>query len=176
MRHQSQYSVEVQPRRTNYELSGLAMRSSLIFLLSILIYSACDVKKYYQRRSKLIEDEFKLTLGAKLNLTENENIVNECLMRYKKQELDYAFDHQDYFNLSRHYFTYKKSIQESKVYKILKDMPKGAVLHIHDKTVLGPDYLMDVTYLENLYVCFGDRILFQFSLNAPKVLVPRSGN
>lgn len=45
-------------------------------------------------------------------------------------------------------------IEESEVFKILRDMPKGGVLHAHDTAVASLDYRLDnLTYRENLYVC-----------------------
>lgn len=146
----------------------------LLILVSIFVYAACDTRDYKHRRTKLIQDEFELTLGAKLNLTDKETIVNECLMRHKSQELAYAFDYPEYFNLSHHYFTYRKAIRSSKVYNIIKDMPKGAALHVHDMAILGPDYLMKITYMDHLYVCFGDRLHLLFSNTVPDITC--SGN
>lgn len=160
----SQFSIGVQPRQT--DLRDPTMRPLLI-LFSLVVYASCDTKDYKNKRNKLIRDEFHLTLGAKLNLTDKEEVVNKCIMRHKNKELDYAFQHPEYFNLSHHYFSYKKSIRKSKVYKILKDMPKGAALHVHDMAILGPDYLMKITYMDHLYVCFGDSLRLKFSNTVP---------
>ncbi|CAD0204236.1 unnamed protein product [Chrysodeixis includens] len=88
-------------------------------------------------------------------------------MRYKFDELDYGFDNPDNFGLSHHFFQYKDNIPKSKVYKIIKDMPKGAILHIHDMAIIGPDYLLNITYMDNLYVCLGKQVSFLFSNQVP---------
>lgn len=45
-------------------------------------------------------------------------------------------------------------IEKSEVFKILREMPKGAVLHVHESSLGSLDYkLNNVTYRENLYVC-----------------------
>ncbi|XP_063832809.1 adenosine deaminase 2-like [Ostrinia nubilalis] len=141
----------------------------LIILISLFVYASCGTKDYKHKRAKLLQDEFLLTLGGKVNLTDKEIAVNKCLMKHKENELDYGFDHPEHFNLSHHYFSYRESIKQSKVYKILKEMPKGAALHVHDMGILGPDYLMNITYMEHLYVCFGSKLLLQFSLRRPDV-------
>ncbi|KAI5638718.1 adenosine/AMP deaminase domain-containing protein [Phthorimaea operculella] len=33
-------------------------------------------------------------------------------------------------------------------------MPKGALLHVHGSAILGADFFMNVTYRDNLYICF----------------------
>lgn len=45
-------------------------------------------------------------------------------------------------------------IEKSEVFKILRDLPKGAVLHTHDSAMVSFDYkLNNLTYRDNLYVC-----------------------
>ncbi|KAL0818371.1 hypothetical protein ABMA28_008848 [Loxostege sticticalis] len=141
----------------------------LLILTALFVYTTCDTKDYKNKRTKLIQDEFKLTLGGNVNLTDKETAVNNCLMRYKINELDYGFEHPEYFNLSHHYFSFRENIKKSKVYKILKDMPKGAALHVHDMGILGPDYLMNITYMDHLYVCFGSKLLLQFAHSQPDI-------
>lgn len=50
--------------------------------------------------------------------------------------------------------TVRNKIEESKVFKIIKKMPKGAILHAHDLGVLLPKYVLEnITYRPNLYAC-----------------------
>lgn len=45
-------------------------------------------------------------------------------------------------------------IEQSEVFKILRDMPKGGVLHAHDSAIASFEYrVYNLTYRENLYVC-----------------------
>lgn len=44
-------------------------------------------------------------------------------------------------------------IEKSEVFKILRDMPKGGVLHAHETAIASFDYRFNLTYRENLYVC-----------------------
>ncbi|KAJ2940164.1 hypothetical protein O0L34_g11729 [Tuta absoluta] len=139
-----------------------------LLFLSFHLLSASDVH-LKSERDRLLEKEASLSLGGNTTLSDKENDVNTCIMRHKFNELDYAFDNPQYFNFSQHYFSYKDHIKNSNVYKIIKDMPKGAALHIHDMGILSPDYLMKLTYKDNLYVCFeGDEVKFKFSNVIPK--------
>lgn len=128
----------------------------IIIVITIIALGACgNVTEYYAKRAKLAEAEIALTVGGNYTLNHKEAVVNNCLMQHKFKELDYAFDNPRYFNCSHHFFVYKNKMRESKVYKIIKDMPKGAALHIHDMALLGPDYIMNITYMDNLYFCYG---------------------
>ncbi|KAJ8727660.1 hypothetical protein PYW07_001779 [Mythimna separata] len=139
----------------------------IIFIL-LFTYAKCD-DNYNERRRELVERELRSALGGNTTLSDKENVVNNCLMRHKFDELDYAFDHPNEFNFSHHFFSYKNRIPTSKVYKIIKSMPKGALLHIHDMAIMGADYLLNITYQEHLYVCFDKPVRFLFSSNVPNV-------
>lgn len=138
----------------------------VILICTILSYGICDVMEYYAQRAKLTEIEDSLAIGGNITLDPKEIIVNNCLMQHKLKELDYALDHPQYFNFSHHYFTYKKKMINSKVYKIIKDMPKGAALHVHELALQGPDYIMNITYMDHLYVCF-EPLKFRFANQLP---------
>ncbi|KAM3963821.1 LOW QUALITY PROTEIN: adenosine deaminase 2-A-like [Aphomia sociella] len=141
---------------------------SLIIYLSLFLCAFCDLSEHKGKRAKLIEDEYRLTLGGNMVLTEKESIVNNCIMKYKFEEVDYGFSNPKFFNFSHHYFSYKDNIRHSKVYQIIKDMPKGAALHVHDMGILGPDYLMNITYMDNLYVCFDRNVHLKFANKIPE--------
>lgn len=45
-------------------------------------------------------------------------------------------------------------VKRSEVFKILREMPKGGILHCHDTAIVSHDYkLHNVTYRDNLYMC-----------------------
>ncbi|XP_038215753.1 adenosine deaminase 2-like [Zerene cesonia] len=133
------------------------------------LFTIClAIEDYQTKRAKLLRDESTQSIGGKITLTDNETLVNNCLMQLKFREVDYGFENPQYYNFSRHYFAYKDDIRKSKVYKIIRDMPKGAALHIHDMGILDPDYVLNITYRDNLYVCFGnDRLKLKFSHAPP---------
>ncbi|CAB3222154.1 unnamed protein product [Arctia plantaginis] len=137
-----------------------------IILTVLIVYTKCD--DYYTKRNQFLKLESDLSLGGNTTLTVKEGIVNKCLMIQKLIDADNAFDHPETYNFSRHFFSYKDRIPTSKVYKIIKAMPKGAVLHIHDMAIMGPDYMLNITYMDHLYVCIGKRIQFLFSKTVPK--------
>ncbi|CAH2052295.1 unnamed protein product, partial [Iphiclides podalirius] len=138
-----------------------------IILLFIYTAWASDLTEYYDKRFKILQEEAVLSVGGGITLSDAEVAVNDCLMGHKFNEIDYWFDHPRYFNSSHSFFAYKDSIRTSKVYRIIKDMPKGAALHVHDMGLLAADYMMNVTYLDNLYVCFGSDVQFVFANKTP---------
>ncbi|XP_013201175.2 adenosine deaminase 2-like [Amyelois transitella] len=119
-------------------------------------------------KAKLIAEESRNYVGGNLVLNEDEQKVNDILMKYKLEEIDDSFHNPQYFNFSKHYFTYKNDIDKSSVYQIIKKMPKGAALHIHSSLMLHSDDMLLLTYEDHLYACYtGDKLDLQFSENTP---------
>lgn len=142
---------------------------NLFAALCVIATTDATIHKHRSDRAKILLGEETLAIGGNTKLTDKEEYVNNCLMRLKFKEVDDGFDKPEKFNISRHYFTYKDRIRESKVYRIIKDMPKGAALHVHDMALMKPDYLVNITYKSNLYVCFQSNILFRFAHNTPNI-------
>lgn len=119
----------------------------------------------------LIKAEQALSLGSDLALDSLETQVNEILMAFKHQEYSDGLDtNGDYFGATRHFFHSKPYIESSNVFQIIKMLPKGAALHMHDFTVGSSDYIAyNLTYWDNLYSCIGDdeHLLFRFFNSFP---------
>lgn len=62
----------------------------------------------------------------------------------------------------------RNNIEKSKVFKIIKMMPKGAVLHTHDLALVSEEWIYNnVTYRDNLYICNEtEKIMLKF-FNTP---------
>ncbi|XP_059048949.1 adenosine deaminase 2-like [Achroia grisella] len=128
-----------------------------------------NVNSYIMNRSNILAEEYESSLGGRLVLNEDEEAVNKILMHWKEEECEESFKHPQYFNFSKHYFTYKNEIYKSKVYQIIKRMPKGAALHLHSSLMLHVDKLIELTYEDHLYACYTDDHLdLQFSNTVPE--------
>nr|XP_049699046.1 adenosine deaminase 2-like [Helicoverpa armigera] len=126
--------------------------------------------KYNEERQALLNEETLTAVGGKVHLNANETIANDILMRWKMKELNASHNNPQYFNYSKHYFSYKKDLEHSKVYQIIQRMPKGAALHLHNTLLLHADVLVQFTYEEHLYACHEDgTMLFHFSETTPDI-------
>jgi adenosine deaminase CECR1 len=92
-------------------------------------------------------------------------------MKYKRQEFIEGLDSNGaYFAAARHFFHSKPLIDASNVYQIIKMLPKGTALHMHDATVGPSDFAaLELTKRPNLYYCIGadDHLLFRFFPSQP---------
>ncbi|XP_076285304.1 adenosine deaminase isoform X3 [Lasioglossum baleicum] len=65
-----------------------------------------------------------------------------------------CFKNPKKFAPSRNFIAAKKDIEESKVFKFIRKMPKGAVLHAHDSAMATIDYMYhNVSFRDDLYLC-----------------------
>ncbi|XP_063833031.1 adenosine deaminase AGSA-like [Ostrinia nubilalis] len=129
---------------------------SVLLCLIALTSASVIPNKYNAERNELLTQEDELFLGGKLKLTEDEENVNDILMHWKREEVDESFANPENYNFSKHFFRYRNDVSKSKVYQIIKKMPKGAVLHVHASMMLDTDSLLRLTYEDHLYACYGD--------------------
>ncbi|XP_038214430.1 adenosine deaminase 2-like [Zerene cesonia] len=142
---------------------------SVISIL-VLVKSDLTLENVLSERNTLIQKEMNMMIGSDISLGDTEEQANEIIMKLKRTELDYGFANPQFFNFSKHFFEYKDEVKKSTLYKIIKQMPKGAVLHAHDTGILSPDYVLALTYWQNLYVCFEENHLhLLFSSDVPNV-------
>ncbi|XP_030753525.1 adenosine deaminase 2-like [Sitophilus oryzae] len=118
----------------------------------VQLCGSTPISNYLRQRENLIRKSQSFAIGSHLKLDENEVVVNEILMEYKKQELWHGFNPKSY--LAGKYFTEaKEGIERSCVYKIIQKLPKGANLHCHDEGMVSADYIFNnLTHRSNLYV------------------------
>ncbi|XP_071634278.1 adenosine deaminase 2 [Temnothorax longispinosus] len=109
--------------------------------------------KYWEMRKQMMSEEKQQSLGGKLELNFIETKANEILMRAKLREIHDGFMTGDSFLPSYNFMEVIPEIEKSEVFKILRDMPKGAVLHAHSTAIASLEYRFNLTYRENLYVC-----------------------
>jgi len=113
------------------------------------------VEAYLSQRSKLVATENALKIGSKIVFTEKENQANELFSNILLQEeLKYSnIDPSSYNFLKKKDWIDENSV----VFNILKHMPKGSGLHIHQDSSASYDYLIDVgSYLPNCYIYLND--------------------
>ncbi|CAM5079872.1 unnamed protein product [Natator depressus] len=125
-------------------------------------------------RDSLMEQENVRRTGGNLVLGKWEEQINEYLISLKEMEVAEA-QKTGYFPPSMHFFRAKGFIDQSAVFSILKRMPKGAVLHLHDYAILSVDWLVhNATYLPDCYICFTHvgTVQFRFSKPHPPSPVP----
>uniref|UniRef100_A0A8D0GTZ3 adenosine deaminase n=1 Tax=Sphenodon punctatus TaxID=8508 RepID=A0A8D0GTZ3_SPHPU len=146
----------------------LAGPSGWLVLLALSLASLSSPVPLWNDRDSLIEKEKVRQTGGDLVLGKQEQQVNEKLMHLKEMETAKAVNSGE-FPPSMHFFRAKGLIDQSAVFSILKHMPKGAVLHLHDYAILSVDWLVsNATYLPGCYICFTSLGTVRFRFSSPQ--------
>lgn len=104
---------------------------------------------YWAARSRLLTADQLLETGGSVVLHGAERRVNDLLTAFKREEFEATP-----FTAGRHFFNAREDIRRSKVFDIIRMMPKGAMLHIHDISMLSVEALVgNITYMPHLYLC-----------------------
>lgn len=131
--------------------------------------------EYDALRKDFFRDQEHRYLGAELTLSPQEERVNQIIMNLKRKELDFGFANPGNFSGAVHIFNSLDRISKSKLFNVLKKMPKGGVLHAHDTALLSTKNIIEFTYRENLWI-LGDientenLPQFLFSLQKPSAV------
>ncbi|XP_046813395.1 adenosine deaminase 2-like [Vespa crabro] len=117
---------------------------------------------YWKIRAEILTAEQNSMLGGQLDLKYDEYIANDFLMAKKRAEFENAFKNLSLFLPGRNFIEARTEIKNSEVYKIIRAMPKGAVLHAHDTALVSADWIFwNITFRPNLYVCESSKNLLQ---------------
>ncbi|CAK9077316.1 unnamed protein product [Durusdinium trenchii] len=117
------------------------MTSHVLCFLALVVFApgpraalaSEDLAEYLKTRAAFLKHEDALVDGAGTNLTEDEaafdhwlgSTVQEMIQQYKKQRLVDRFLPSTYFPRVR------ALIENTTLYKVLRQMPKGGALHLH---------------------------------------------
>lgn len=114
---------------------------------------AAQVGDHWTERSQILQSEWRQSLGGSLTLGPEECEANDTLMKYKTAEWEQGFQRPGEYPPNMHFFQGKLAMENSTIFKILKQMPKGVLLHTHDFGMLSFEGLLKLTYTDDLYVC-----------------------
>ncbi|XP_004063024.2 adenosine deaminase 2 isoform X1 [Gorilla gorilla gorilla] len=149
-------------------VDGPSERPALRFLLLAVAMSFFgSALSIDETRAHLLLKEKMMRLGGRLVLNTKEELANERLMTLKIAEMKEAM-RTLIFPPSMHFFQAKHLIERSQVFNVLRMMPKGAALHLHDIGIVTMDWLVrNVTYRPHCHICFTPRGIMQFRFAHP---------
>ncbi|BFF99497.1 adenosine deaminase 2 [Drosophila madeirensis] len=111
-----------------------------------------------RKHHAIVAREQQLRAGGKLELSALEEVASQRLAKQVDQEV-----HRLWVNYSSNtpQFLKHHKISETDLYGMLKSMPKGGLLHIHDAGMMKLDILIELTYRDDLWVCVGMNQVFE---------------
>lgn len=139
------------------------------------------IDAYLAERQKLLDAEHGAGFESDTPpLNRREQLANDIIMAAKQDELDAGFADPQSFAPAQHFFDAYDQIRASKLFKIIRRMPKGGLLHGHDTGLASIDFLVSVTYRANLWQRSdpetGLIVEFRFAREAPQMTDKKSGS
>lgn len=127
-------------------------------------------EQYIASRESVFNAENSENFESDVKLSLKEEQANAVIMAAKNAELDDGLKNPQNFAPSRYFFEVLDKINKSKLFKIIRNMPKGGILHAHDTALCSTDYLVSLTYRDNLWQCNDNKnaiVSFKFARNTP---------
>ncbi|GFR76254.1 adenosine deaminase CECR1 [Elysia marginata] len=111
-------------------------------------------EEYMAARQSLLAKDQGRALGAKLKLNAKEQILNGILLKEKKEIMEKARVDRVLYTPALSFFKSKDWMEKTDTFKIIRKMPKGAALHLHEPAIASMDWLVkNLTYRPNIYMC-----------------------
>ncbi|XP_017856626.1 PREDICTED: adenosine deaminase CECR1 [Drosophila arizonae] len=130
----------------------------LLLLLGLLanpLQAAVETTLSYEKaRQAVLSAEEQLMTGGRTSLSAKESQVDDLFMQYKLGELAQGFRNADQNVAGMHFFKAKPLIDRSSVFKFLQQMPKGAVLHLHNTAAVSSKWVVrNMSYMPGMLRC-----------------------
>ncbi|XP_055612714.1 adenosine deaminase 2-like isoform X2 [Uranotaenia lowii] len=101
-----------------------------------------------------MDTEDQHATGGHAFLTSKESKANEILLQYKNQSISDGIEHPESYAPGMHFFNAKPLIDKSVIFRILKAMPKGSILHLHNSAAVSSRWVIkNLTYRSEAKLC-----------------------
>ncbi len=95
---------------------------------------------YLKKRTALLKADSALYFDATVKLTPKEQQLNQKLVTLQQNMIaDYKANH--FFPPARNFYNSKAHIEQTPLFKLLKKMPKGGILHLHSGAMGNPRWM-----------------------------------
>eukprot|EP00057_Strongylocentrotus_purpuratus_P014243 XP_011668717.1 PREDICTED: adenosine deaminase AGSA isoform X2 [Strongylocentrotus purpuratus] len=138
----------------------ITMKGEMLFIMLLCLAATAHCYPTYResnstymgKRKEFLADEANLVIGSSLVLNEKEQKVNEILLKAKEREFSRGFKRT--FPPAVNFLKGKPLVENSTVFQIIKRMPKGGILHIHEVSMANASWVVkNITYLPHLFYC-----------------------
>ncbi|XP_060649998.1 adenosine deaminase 2 [Drosophila nasuta] len=134
------------------------MKHLLLLLLGMLLGSIAAQREYalsYEKaRQAVLNAEEQLMTGGRISLSSDEAKVDDLFMQYKLGELAQGFRNAEQNAAAMHFFKAKPLIDRSAIFRFLQQMPKGAVLHLHNTASVSSKWVVqNMSYMPGMLRC-----------------------
>jgi adenosine deaminase CECR1 len=132
--------------------------SVLVFVCALTASGSNEtLEEFLRKRAALVSQESSLALGSSLVLSAKEQAADSVLRALRDvEELAALKLNGSAYAVSEHFFIERRRIEASAVFRAIRTMPKGAVLHLHSDSMVDVDWLVAAaTYSPDCHACVG---------------------
>ncbi|KAL9692873.1 hypothetical protein quinque_012158 [Culex quinquefasciatus] len=125
-------------------------------VIFLLIWDSAYSAKLISRldRESILDAEKKHRTGGNAYLTEREAQANDIVTRLRSKILLEGITNSTGFAPAMHFFQAKPLIESSPIFRMLKAMPKGSVLHLHNTAAVSSKWVIkNLTYRSEAKLC-----------------------
>ncbi len=97
---------------------------------------------YLEDRRQLLAADSTMAFDADLQLSPREMVVNEKLIRLRKQ-MRADYQQTGFFPPTHPFLKSKEHIESTRLYQLFQQMPKGGMLHLHASAAVDFEWLID---------------------------------
>jgi len=122
---------------------------------NILPESFTDYKSYLKIRKELLERDSLSAFDAEVVLSTEERQVNAKLIALRKKLID-KYIKASFFPPAHFFYKSKPAIEQTPLFGLLRQMPKGGILHLHSSALGDPNWVIDrAMKIPNCHVYWG---------------------
>ncbi|KAH8371702.1 hypothetical protein KR093_008553, partial [Drosophila rubida] len=172
---------ETNNRDRSSKYSSLCWHLSLVMLVTTMVlalvwtiylsfdYYACSLEqRFANMRRDFNQLEYRRRVGGRLKMSALEGLANDRMLTIKKLDEEMHHIWTDY--QPRPQFLNSVQINSTDLYAVLRTMPKGGLLHVHDVGLISMDVLVNRSYMPDLWTCVDSLGVFEefrFSRRSP---------
>lgn len=105
-------------------------------------------------RNNIIEAEESIRTGGNIYLSPREQAADEILLGMKEKAVKAGILDSSTYAPSLHFFHAKPLIDKDPIFEVIRRVPKGGVLHLHNSAGVSSEWVIkNLTYREDMKLC-----------------------
>lgn len=114
----------------------------------------CLSPDYEDVRNNIIEAEESIRTGGNIYLSPREQAADDILLKMKEKAVKLGILESGTYAPSLHFFHAKPLIDKDPIFEVIKRVPKGGVLHLHNSAGVSSEWVVkNLTYRDDMKLC-----------------------
>lgn len=111
---------------------------------------------YEEVRKNIIAAEESIRTGGNIYLNPKEHEADEILLTMKQKAIQRGISDSTNYAPSMHFFHAKPLIDADPIFDVIKKVPKGGLLHLHNSAGVSSEWVIkNLTYRDDIKLCTG---------------------